>query len=389
MTEKNIRCGLVTLCPFPIGNVSTLRYSSYLRSLASKGVFTKVYIFAPTATAKFNSKSIGKYKGVFYEYLQGITWKRKAGIFIKGYYYLRGLFLALNQIHKDRITHLIIYHQELFSYFVFLLFAHITGIKLIADKSEYPYGYRQMSLLKKRITHLSLKIFDGFIVMTNDLKAFYTIHKKQTAKIFLLPMTIDSDRFSTSHKDDSSLGYIAVVFGAHNRDGLFESIKCFASYCKKVEKPLLLKLIGDFDALANKKEIMRFIISSKISSKVIFLGRVSITEVPQILINAKILMTTANEYISGGFPTKIGEYMLSDVPVIATRVGELPQFLSHMHDVFFVEPNDYNGTANMILYIIENYDKALKVSANAKQTVLKKFNANSYIDDLLVFFESL
>lgn len=385
--KTDIRCGLFTLSPFPIGNVSTVRYSSYMVALASNKIFSKVYLLTPTKTAYLNKNANGVYKGVNYKYLQGIVWSGKVSTLVKAFYYLKGLFLAFREMKRDKLTCVILYHQSLFAYFLFWIATRIMNIKFITDKSEYPYGYRQMNVLHKKIMQISLKAFDGFIVMTNELSAFYSRYKKKKASVFHLPMTIDPERFSSVVKDNLSFEYIAIVCGTHNRDGLYESIKSYSFYCKKTTNALPLKIIGDIENFRNKEEIFKLVNEEGLSKRIFFLGKIPIVNVPKILVNAKILLTTANEYISGGFPTKLGEYMLSGVPVVATKVGELPHYLADRINVFFAKARDYEDISDQLIYVQNNYKMALDVAANAKDTAKTIFNADTYIHDFIAYLK--
>ena len=247
-----------------------------------------------------------------------------------------------------------------------------------------------MGCLKRRIATLFLKVFDGYIIMTKELMDFYSLHKSNKAKLFLLPMTISSNRFDNIVKKEHNRKYIAVVFGTHNRDGLFESIQAYEQYLKLEKKtPLSLYLIGNYQKIPNKQTIDNFIKDKDLASMICFTGVVPIGDVPQYLSDARVLLTTANEYSSGGFPTKIGEYMLSGVPIVATKVGELPLYLKDKYDVYFVEPRDYQNIALTIYNINQNYTAALRVADNAKKTALNYFNATTYVEDLKTFIESL
>ena len=48
---SKLRIALVTHAPFPVGNVSTMRYSSYLKAMCKAGVYSYVLIYCPTKMA--------------------------------------------------------------------------------------------------------------------------------------------------------------------------------------------------------------------------------------------------------------------------------------------------------------------------------------------------
>ena len=62
---------------------------------------------------------------------------------------------------------------------------------------------------------------------------------------------------------------------------------------------------------------------------IVFTGIVSAADIPQILKNAAVLALDRPDSLQAqcGFPTKLGEYLLTENPVIVTKVGDIPLFL--------------------------------------------------------------
>jgi len=393
--NNTLRCALIFLGPFPVGNVSSIRIMSYCKALAKEGAFVKVLLLAPTAEAAVNEFKSGNVDGVEYQYMTDITWKNKDTTrYVKFFYYIRGVFISFKYLRQDKINCLLSYHNELFSNIFFRIFTKIIGIPFIIDKTEYPNGYFKMSAFRKKIENFKLKMFDGFIVITNELERFYLqITKYEKSKYFLLPMTIDSERYIGVEKDKDSKRYIAVVFGTHNRDGLFESVVAYHKYCKlKGEFYLDLILIGDFLGLCKSfpecNQILNYIKDHNLEKSIEFKGLMSINEVPKILMNAKCLLTTPLEYISGGFPTKLGEYLLSGVPVVATSAGEIENYMTHNENIFLSNVMDIDSIAKNILFIDLNENEAKIIGESGKKIALTVFNAETYSKKFIEFLNS-
>ncbi|WP_455591228.1 glycosyltransferase [Bacteroides sp.] len=387
---NNIRCALITMAPFPIGNVSTIRYTSYLKSLLRSGVTPCVFIISPSYMARHNNRKYGVYNGIYYRYMTRISWRKKLLFLIKAIYYVIGLFKSIYYLKKNKIDCVILYHQETFAYYFYWIVLKILSIAYITDKSEYPYGFSKMSSLKKNIEIIKLKVFDGFIVMTHELTNFYSRVHPLKKDVFHLPMTINLDRFAHIQKDNSFSPYIAVVFGIHNRDGLYESVVSY-HYYRNIAKDIAyrLVLIGNYELLPDWTRISRYIIDNNLSDYVDIKGELPINEVPKIIFNAKCLLTTPNEYISGGFPTKLGEYLLSGVPVVATLAGEIGFYLKNKKHAMLVAPGDYVGIAESLYLLQTDSTLALKISQEAKELVYEAFNADKYAKSLTDFLLSM
>ena len=396
MIKKELRCALIFLGPFPIGNVSTIRIMTYCKALVKKGVFVKVLLIAPTAEAAVNKSRSGVVDGVHYQYITDITWNRKnVPKFIKLAYYVAGLFKSLEYIRADKINCLLTYRDEFLSNVFYRIATKMRGIPFIIDKTEYPVGYFKMPAFRKRFERLKLKMFDGFITITSELKKFYYREiKKPESHYFLLPMTMDMNRYAGLQKQQVDEPYIAVVFGTHNRDGLFESIKAYKKYRSlTTAKPYRLVLIGDLDELCKNfrecNDIKSYIERNGLQASVDIKGMIPINDVPQLLLNADCLLTTPLAYVSGGFPTKLGEYLLSGVPVVATSAGEINNFLTDKLNILLSLPNDDDAVADHILYLQQNPREMEKIGQAGKRLVAEVFNADTYVDDLILFLKGL
>lgn len=372
---------------YPINDVSSIRIHSYCKALADSGVDITVLI-----VYNYNDLSLknnGEFEGVNYRFVSQLNSK---GLFAKLYSRISGLFNIRKEFLDRNVDYVLSYHDNLISNIFIKLCLLGKRIPYIIDKTEYPYGYYKMNKFKRIITDLNLRLFDGFIVISNELKNFYKSYSKN---VFLMPMTIDPNRFlnSKSHnKYKKFLPYICLTFGTHNRDGIFGSIISYAKYLHFNPNEFFnLVLVGDFETLCEKypenKEIIDYINNNNLQNKVHFIGKQPIDEVPEYLKNATCLITTAENYNSGGFPTKLGEYMLSGVPVIATNAGEISKYVTNDKDIFLCRVRDYDCIGKRILFIQDNYDIGRAVATQAEITAKTTFNAVSYIKDLLNFCE--
>jgi glycosyltransferase involved in cell wall biosynthesis len=371
---------------YPINDVSSIRIHSYCKALVKVGVKVTVLIIYPSKLNDLPNE--GVFEGVHFKFITNGNLYLK-GRFQKLYSRLSGLNTIRRLIRKERPEAILSYHDNLLSNLSLRLFLD-KKIPFIVDKTEYPYGYFSMSKFRKFITDWQLSLFSAFIVISKELFRFYA---KYSNNIFLLPMTIDPNRFENIIKENKVEPYIALTFGTHNRDGLFDSIIAFNEYVKIVgeEKAMKLVLIGDFKKLSEKfpecERIMEYISTHSLEKFVDFKGLVAIQDVPQVLINASCLITTPSKFESGGFPTKLGEYMLSGVPVVATSAGEISEYVRDRHDIFLCEVGDLESIANNILFIQDNKEFSRHVALNAIITAQTKFNADTYARKLLDFIK--
>jgi glycosyltransferase involved in cell wall biosynthesis len=380
--EKKV--AVIFLGPFPVGNASTLRVFSYCKAMAKLGHKVKVFILAPTKEAAINSVHSGNYQGVDFENVTSITWSTPPSSLKKFAYYLYGIFKTILLIHKGGYNSILTYHNTLFLAFIIRIYSSIRMIPFVIDKTEYPYYYRTSGKLGKFIREINLKFFSGIITITKELESFYS----KFNRTFLLPMTIDPNRYAGVERNKVDEDYIAVVVGSHDRDGVFDSIKVYNEYFKLIvnkKEVNNLYLIGDLTNKRDYNAILQFIQDRDLVSHIKMLGRVGGDEIPNLLINAKCLLSTPSSFPSGGFPTKLGEYLLSGVPVVMTIVGEVESYLKNGHDFLGDYPGNYLDLAKKILMLQEDPELAIRLGTNGKSTAMKNFNADNYVGELLNF----
>ncbi|ANH80935.1 hypothetical protein A8C56_08015 [Niabella ginsenosidivorans] len=371
----------------PIRDASSLRIHSYCKSLAEAGHQVSVLIVYPSLT---DIPKSGNFEGVNYHYISPKSYYTR-NILYKFFYRLSGLLFIRKFTRKNKIDAILSYHDNILTNCFLKFFVSFTSVPYIIDKTEYPYGYFNKSWLQKKIIDFNLRLFSGIIVITKELKTFYS---RFSSSIFLLPMTIAPDRFQGISKTPSPYPYIALTFGTHNRDGLFESVIAYNSYCKLIQdSPFLLYLVGDFEKLCEKFPaclgIRTYIHENGLDNYVQILGKQPIDTVPTILISANCLLTTPAKFSSGGFPTKLGEYLLSSVPVVATNAGEISDYVTNGYDILLSKVGDLDDVAKNILFVHQHPKEANIIGKNGMRTAKEKFNAATYTDALVKFIISL
>ena len=86
-------------------------------------------------------------------------------------------------------------------------------------------------------------------------------------------------------------------------------------------------------------------------------------EVPQVLSGADLLLLprASGEFSTAGFPNKLGEYLASGRPVVATRVGDIPTYLVDGESAYLVEPDDCEAFAEAVVRALEDPRTATRI----------------------------
>ncbi len=369
--KRNLNILVVTTMSFPSGMASVNRIISYSKGLVELGI--KVTVF---------SSNIGNRN---YKIIDAIKYKsfqnKSNNIIIALYSKIMSLIKLLYNIiiSKEKFNTIILVSNSLVIIYPLFILCKILGINFIQEKSEYPFVLKKESLFGRLYAKFyvltTYRLFDGLIIMTNPLYNYFKNKVNRNCKLIVVPMTVDDTRFNNINKENDLGDYIAYCGDVGgNKDGVRNLIQIFSLIEEKFPE-LNLLLIGGTKNKAELEQLKNYAIELK-TKRVRFLGPVHRNKIPSLLSNSKLLALARPDSMqsTGGFPTKLGEYLATGKPVLVTKVGDIPLYLSDEENAFLVEPDDNNSFANKIIYILENYNLALDVGKKGKELTETIFN---------------
>jgi len=222
----------------------------------------------------------------------------------------------------------------------------------------------------------ALYAYDGLALMTKQLMKHYKAFSLKGPILLHLPMTVDLNRFKAANNPVNGFNkpYIAFVGVMNNaKEGVNILIKAFSIIAKEFPAHRLY-LIGswhyDTDGHIN------LISNLNLEDKVFWMGEYKRDEIPPIIKNADLLVLPRpdSRQAQGGFPTKLGEYLASGNPVCATKVGEIPDYLTDGESVYFAEPGSVDSFANAMHRALSNPEEAKRIGANGRKVAETHFN---------------
>ena len=113
-----------------------------------------------------------------------------------------------------------------------------------------------------------------------------------------------------------------------------------------------------------------------IKDRVVFKGLIPHDDMPQLLTDAVMLALSRpnNKQAKYGFPTKLGEYLLTGNPVVVTNVGDIPLFIKDRENGMVAEPDDVCGFAERIEWLLEHEEDAISIGKRGRDLALSNFN---------------
>jgi glycosyltransferase involved in cell wall biosynthesis len=94
--------------------------------------------------------------------------------------------------------------------------------------------------------------------------------------------------------------------------------------------------------------------------------------------------------LTEALPTVLAEAMAAKLPIIASRVGGVPEMVMDGQNGCLVEPEDVDGLANACIGLLANPEKRAAMSADGWKIVNQKFNIERQVDQLReLYFDQL
>lgn len=383
------------LFTFPEGNAATNRVYNYALGFIENGLNAYVICFRN----EYDEQKNGNIDGIEY-FLPFSPKNRSKYYFVRVWYRYLKYFTTIRIIKeinkKDKVLAINCYSRFLGTRLFSFLLAKFLNAKLILESSEHPLQYIESSTFFNRLRaklelQLALRLSDGVLCISRYLVEFYKNMGINPAKLFIVPSTVDNNRFKNveiSPRSDQYIAYCGDLSIA--KDGVDILVKSFAAIEHK-HPELFLVLIGKAYYPNDEAIIMGLVKEFQIEHKVIFLGQISRNDIPKYLNGAKILALSRPDSMiaDAGFPSKLTEYLASGKPVVVTKVGEIDNYLADGGTAFLAEPDNVESFAGKLDYILENYPDSLAVAQRGKELSETVFNYNFQAKRVIDFLNEL
>lgn len=358
------------------------RLLGYFRQWDKMGVEAKVYYLAPSTGYDIVSE---KFQHIKFEY----CWNR----FIPYKKFIKRFFINK---YIQKITRELVPGDIVYTYTISLITEQclkVSGVKVFAEVTEHPKVCSPVadpSLLLDEQSYIDtiLKL-SGLFVISNPLKQFFQQYGIPSSKIHIINMTVDPSRFLKIHKTNCKDRYIAYCGTAsNNKDGVDELIKAFAIVAQRISD-VKLYIIGKTPSKKQKFGNIELVKSLSLKDKVVFTGIVKAVDMPQLLKNAEVLALDRPDNLQAtyGFPTKLGEYLLTKNPVIITAVGDIPEFLKDGVSALIAKPSDAEDFSSKLIWALTHKDEAARIGREGCSVAMEHFNSFTEAQKIIKIFK--
>jgi len=245
------------------------------------------------------------------------------------------------------------------------------------------YGPAKNELLR-RVEQSLAWITDRLVTVSEQVKndlVGYGIAKAE--KISVVPLGFDLDPFLNSHtqrgefrremglSDEHKLvGIVGRIFPIKNHALFLESAARIAAQ----EPAARFVVVGDGVFRPNLENQAREL---GITDRVLFTGWRR--DLPRICADLNVLVVSSD---NEGTPVSAIEAMASSCPVVATRVGGLPDLIEDQKTGRLVPPRDAEALASAVLDLLNNTQTACELGQNAMAAVRQRFTVQRLLGDM-------
>lgn len=370
---------------FPNGGASANRILTLGKGLKNEGHDVEVVIIRPTEQEdKENRNPLnGSADGVCFKYMvRNNVWTNRTkpgkltGI-------AEGFINTIRHLSNSLKTHekvIIIDTLSSISLSTGLyVFSKIHGLKFIIHLDEYPWPHifrdRYNPLYRSLFFAMKFRLYDGLIVMTSKLSKYYSRLKRSKAPICHIPMTVDAERFAL--KKDKERSFLVTYCGSMSvyKDGVDLLLESFAIFSKH-NPEFKLQLIGKTEGNPEYQSLLNMVKESGLEPRVIFTGEVPSGRIPRMLADSDMLVLSRRNNIQaqGGFPTKLGEYLLTGKPVVLTKFGEISDYLTDGVNSFISDEATAEAFSDKLDFVAKNFEQALEIGGAGCEAALQSFD---------------
>ena len=297
--------------------------------------------------------------------------------------YLKKGFNFIKAHYKKDVDNIIYNYQHPdIRNFLFLLYAKAKGFKIVFDFVEDKQHETIVTINDKLRQSLSLFFLrlipyyaDAVFVISTHLKAVALKLTRNKIPVYILPVSVDFKNIDTYKKEQSN-GTAAIFYGGSfaQKDGLQYLLEAMDIL---KERKFKFKLI--LSGKGRPEDIEKIFPKLKGNEFIDYRGFLSTQEYFKLLSSVDICcMTRTNSaFANAGFPFKWGEFLAAGKLIIASKIGDAENFLTHKENAYLIAPESTEEIVEGLTYYLNNLKTLSQtIGVNARKVAEKNFDAN-------------
>ncbi len=409
--RDNYNILIISDVSFPEGMAATAHITLMAKGIIKNSVNSMLLI--PSASFNGNIEKYDRNEGVYEE----IPYKffNKNGIVnnkftLNSYRNVKDIAKYIKQRKRNGFNDVVItYCNDFLKYHPIFLTCYSHKIPFFPWEVEKRISSNEMKSFRSRLQMLGFRLSDiilpkissGFIVISTYLKQYYS-NKMPQNKIYVSPILVNNDdsspvkleennqikQFIDSNKIKFNLIVYSGSFG--EKDGFPYILRAFKNLLDNYPNTKLVAT-GKPSKYNPIENVLKLVSDLKIKDNFIYLGLLLREELKFINQKVDLLLVcrSNSEYANFGFPWKLGEYLLTKNPIVATKVGDIELYLRNNEEIFLAEPQNEESIYIAMKNVFDDYEKAKRIANNGYNKALTVFNYINETNQLIGFIQKV
>jgi glycosyltransferase involved in cell wall biosynthesis len=371
----------------PHGMASTQRLLALARGLKEAGAGVEILLLRPTENPDQprNLAAEGVVAGIPFRYLAGSSlyartwWGRRIQE-------VRGLAVALRALPSNGKGFRVITYSRHFSTVGPISFiCRQRGIPVAVELCEWPETQPATTRLirwrKRQFCRQVARFADGFIPISRFIEErVYEQATRLGKKIPSLRVPILAD--PQERLDEELLPFMDTPFLLFSGSGAYRKTIEFVLEAFKTVSNKYPALCLVMTGMTEKEHeaIRSWVVAKGLTGRVELAGFISRNALLTAYRKAEALLIPlfGDAQSQARFPTKLGEYLLSGSPVIATATGEIPDLIVDHQTAFLSPPDSVQEFAGAILAVLADPVMARRVGEAGHCVAMKELDFRSH-----------
>jgi len=369
---------------YPHGMASTRIIQQAIDYLNESGDFDiKVLVLRQGRVQLADAPLSGQYKGTEYVTIGSDIKPNTLALFKAVKYFWQGMAYLKNSRKDNHKNIIYVYGYPSTDNFPLLVFARLLGYKIvfyivedISVQAHAPDIFARLKSLSARYFYKRLAFFaDAVLVISSHLYEKTKKIAKDKFTVTLHPISVDFANFDFEPGGFGSS--IRLFYGGtfEEKDGVENLIRAFEIICSKHNN---VQLILTGKGSDSRMEIINQLIAqSPYAERIKYKGYLDDNQYYELLNSCDIMcMTrTASAFADTGFPFKLGEYLATGKPVIASNVSDVSRYLEDKLNALLIEPDSVKAIAGAVDFLLTDPDKAGQIGTEGRKCAKQNFDS--------------
>ena len=304
---------------------------------------------------------------------------------------VREVFLLLSLARQRKIDVAILYTAHFSTLLYYRGWSKLLGFPLVMNYVEYRSAFttssRRSKVSWKLTDRLAARLVDGVLPISEFLIEQVKKQSKNTPYL-KVPTLCDFSRYSYLESDQEGPRYLLYCGSAAYYEVANFIIASFERLANAPDVFLYLIINGWPQQIA---KVSQRIAQSPKSNQIKTFSKVSNEDYSRLLFQAEGLLIPLRPSVQdiARFPNKVGEYVASGNPMVATQVGEIAHYFKDNKSAFLADHYDEESFSQKMQELIANPEHARAVGQAGKQLGHQEFDYQTSGKKLLAFLHQI